>query len=57
MPTLREGFVSWLRETYDKTDPADAFVSIGREEDLAKEQFRLEAIRAWLRPALQRQEP
>jgi len=47
--SLREELVSWLRETYDNDDPADAFVSIGRQDDPAQKQLRLEALGAWLR--------
>jgi len=46
---LRDEFVNWLRETYDNDAPADAFVSIGRQDDPAQRQLRLEALRAWLR--------
>jgi len=54
---LRDEFVSWLRETYDNDAPADAFVSIGRQDDPAQKQLRLEALQGVVTYRFQRQEP
>lgn len=45
----RDEFADWLRKTYDNDLPADAFISIGQQDDLTLRVPRLAALRAWLR--------